>query len=138
MSQKKKTQKPSLNQLFLRDDASGATEGKWFSHIKGTKFRIVSLLNPEYQAELVALLSKLDGAEARASDEFTAAVHKLMAKHIVKGWQGIYDENGQELPYSSDVVFDLLQSSTDFRDFVTKKATNSAAFLDDAEQDLKN
>lgn len=137
MSQKK-TLKPSLNQLFLRDDASGATEGKWFPHLKGTKFRIVSLLNPEYQAELTGVISKFDSASARESDEFSAAVHKLMAKHIVTGWQGIYDEEGQELPFSSQAVFDLLKSSADFRDFVTKKASNSAAFLDDAEQDLKN
>lgn len=137
MNNEKKS-KPSFSQLFLRDDAAGVTGGKWFSHSKGSRFLIVSLNNPAYQSAFTELIAKSDSAEARASDEFRLDTYKLMAKHILKGWQGIYDENGQELPYSSGLAFDLLKSSKDFSDWVTRKAMNSSSFLDDAEQDLKN
>lgn len=99
----------NLYDLFYADE-SLKNNGRWIDYEKwGVSFKIASLDSKEYKKALKDLLRSLSVGSGsllkyRSDEQNERMLLDLFSKHIVKDWRGVTDENGEELPYSSESV----------------------------------
>lgn len=60
-----------------------------------------------------------------------------VAKTILVGWEGVKDEDGNDIPYSYENAVELLTDDQDCYDAITGHSNNIENYLTTAEQKLK-
>jgi hypothetical protein len=106
------------------------TEGLWREIDDGAaKLKIARFNNPEHQAYLrrlreenAKLLENPDSEESQT--KLNEIASKAMAAHILKDWEGIQDEEGNDLPYSKEAAYQLLSDYEEFSNLVFSLSTD--------------
>lgn len=105
------------------------TEGLWREIDDGAaKLKIARFNNPEHQAYLrqlreenAKLLENPDSEESQT--KLGEIANKAMAAHILKDWEGIQDEEGNEIAFSEDAAYQLLSDYEEFSNLVFSLST---------------
>lgn len=116
------------------------TEGVWVEAGSGLKLKIARLNNAAYEEELRRLgkpymrqirLGTVDGNVLE-----TIAI-KATAKHVLKGWEGLEDENGKEIEYTTLKAEDILLKYRDFYKLVSEFAQEQELYRQEAMEDAE-
>lgn len=111
-----------------KNDSAAVSGGVWRDYADGAaRLLVARYQNPEHEAfiraerekhpEFTEGGEKADTAEAKAF--FLELGNRGLAQFILKGWEGILDEDGEtELKYSSEAAFKLLTELEEFSDDV--------------------
>lgn len=108
-----KTQGFSPKRKFSNDPVR-EVEGVWFDYEGGSRLLIARYGNPEHVKLERQLESKMaarlqSGDEHAKVDARMELNRKAFAQAVVKGWEGILDEDETELEYSPEAAEDLLR-----------------------------
>lgn len=122
-------------------DKKRAVEGTPMK-LGGTTFLIARIKTPKYlsarQALLVSAGERFGESQSEAREEFFDKEHrKLLAKHILVGWDVVKYRGELHTTYSEAVALELLQHD-DFYDIVLYFADNMQNYLIVTEEDEKN
>lgn len=102
---------PKLSDLFIDPDAERA--GVVVPY-KGVKWRIARQGNPAFNEAWVEELRPLIARFGRLADvpeaEAEAALARARSRTILVGWEGLLDDEGQPVPYSSAKALEILSS----------------------------
>lgn len=98
-------------------------------HSNPAYFNAVSKMNAQSGAKRRTLQSRVDSETAarnRRQDRI------LFPQHVIVGWEGIYDEHGQDVPYSTEACKEFLASIPDWMmDDIRGFAAGAENFLAD-------
>lgn len=117
---------------FKNDDVA-VSNGVWRDIEDGAaKLLIARWGNPAHQEYLrvqreqnIDVLDK-DNDESKALwDEIS---NRSISMHILKGWEGILDENGKAIEFTSEVAYDLLSQLPEFSNLVFSLSTESEQY----------
>lgn len=124
----------TLFDLFAVDDDE-AENGKWFSFGKNIRIKI----RRHKSEKSIKVRERLDAPYAQASrkmsdlpkkiqDEIT---YKHLAEGIIADWEGVYDVNGNEIPYSPEAAYKFLSHPKlrEFRDKVADLSVDLSNFI---------
>lgn len=97
-----------------------------------TKIRVMPADNESYQIALARLNRQVQRNDARFEEGKSGVLPgekteysklcPLVAEFILVGWEGVLDENDQDLPYSVEAATNLLKGNPDFFSFVLMNA----------------
>lgn len=108
----------------------------------GVTLRIARQNNPayrEYIAQLIRPYREEVEAKNLADDVWVELINKAMSKTILVGWDGIKDDNGNEIQYTPEKALDFLSQMPDFREVVSAFSTNMENYrVSELEKDIKN
>jgi hypothetical protein len=128
----------------LVSDKEKTTSGVWCEFCEGLDFKIARMNNPEFRKYVSNLsrgsnrnsLRRIQRGDTEATLELTL---KAMAKHILVGWRGLEDDEGNEIPYSSQKAEEILKDSQEVYEFVELNAMDAELFKkEDDENAAKN
>lgn len=124
----------SINRL--KQDTSLEVEGIWVTY-PGTdvRFKIARAGHPEMENAIATshrserLRRALNG-ERVSNEEARRAFAPIIAKHILRGWENLEDENGDTLVFSEQSALDLLLSEGmhDLYDWVLRISQDVARY----------
>lgn len=106
-------------------DETLETEGVWVEAGSGLRLKIARLNNAAYEEELRRLgkpyvrqirLGTVDNSVLE-----TIAI-KAVAKHVLKGWEGLEDEKGKTIQYTTNKAEEVLLKYRDFYRLVNEFA----------------
>lgn len=124
-------------------------DGAWVTTSKGYEFKIARVggLNVEYSrylveqsklfhGEILALEKKSDEELTpenterlgRLGDNLSNVLAEGFAKYILRGWRGIYDRDGKELPFNEENAIRLMKMNELYTELY-QKAQDFATFL---------
>lgn len=124
-------------------------DGAWVTTSKGYEFKIARVggLNVEYSrylveqsklfhGEILALEEKSDEELTpenterlgRLGDNLSNVLAEGFGKYILKGWRGIYDRDGKELPFNEENAVRLMKMNELYTELY-QKAQDFATFL---------
>lgn len=91
--------------------------------------------NREYVNMLTA---KTKNARNMSGAKQMKILAEIYAKTVIKGWSGVTDENGEEMPFTVDNCIKLLTDLPDFFTLVREEAESLENFREERqEEDLK-
>jgi hypothetical protein len=119
-------------------DKTKEQKGIWvtFDPDSKQKFLIARFGTPHY----LSVLEQVRDDMAKGSnykkkkmslEENAKAMAKAMAICVVLDWEGVLDENGDDMPYTPDNAFRLLTHSQEFSDAVYEVSNNEKNFYDE-------
>lgn len=108
-------------------------DGKDFEWIDGIVLRICSIDKTEY---LVARQTALKAFEKDYrlktidTEKINNAIKECIAEHILVGWSGITDDDGNEVVYSKEQALEFFNDPElfEFYDYVVNQASDRANF----------
>lgn len=127
----------------FRTDATKENEGVWVplgapDDPDGFQLKIARLGNPAYEE----MLRKIGKPYVRAIRMGTAdpkviadLQKKAMAKHVLKDWKGLQDDDGNPIPYSVEKAYELMSTLPDFFDLVYSLAQEQDLFRAQLQED---
>lgn len=125
----------------LRVDKTKTQEGVWCdTGIDGLRLRVARIGNLAYR-DYISKNSKALQAQARRGQIEIAEVERInkdaAAKHILVGWEGMEEDNGKAIPYSSERARKLFDELPDLYDMTMEYAQNMSLFLEQTKEDSK-
>lgn len=120
----------------LAIDNSAETEGVWVEFVDGCEFRIARMNNPAWE-NYVAKQAERKKSWHKSAQNNRDLTWKAYSLHIVKDWKGLVDDDGTEIPYSSEMAFKLLTDYPEIRDFVIDVALDTERFRDEAKEEAE-
>lgn len=112
------------------------TAAKWFDFDADTKVLIAPVDSPEYQVAIERMQRRIwrndsvfaEGSVGVLEGEVSEKRNHCMvlAKYIVKDWQGAQDHEGNALPYDEAIGVSMLESDLEFFLFVIRSAESFA------------
>ncbi len=122
--------------LKLKNKEVVDTAAKWFEYDQDTKVLIAPVDSPEYQVAIERMQRRIwrndavfaEGSVGVLEGEVSEKRNHCMvlAKYIVKDWQGAEDPDGKPLPYDEAIGVSMLESDLQFFLFVIKSAESFA------------
>jgi len=104
-------------------------EGRWVEEIEGLRLKIARLNNPPYKAYIRKNGRRISKANGRmdfdAADEIAK---KAFSKFILLGWENLQDDEGNDIPYSSEKALELMTEYDEFYSMITEHASNAEAY----------
>lgn len=97
--------------------------------------------NTDWEKAAEKVGRKIGGRKAKrlSGRQLRALQRPLYARHVVIGWRGVRDENGNEIPYSPEAAEELLTEFSDLYDEVVVAANDLALYrVQTLEDDAKN
>ncbi|QHF03341.1 hypothetical protein N015_13355 [Pseudomonas asturiensis] len=114
-------------------------EAKWYEFDNETKVLLASIDCPEYQIALARLRREIQRNDSKFAMGEAGVIEgekteydgqsRLLAYHIVRGWEGVQDEEGNPLPFTAENAEALLLGSAEAFLFVIQKASAYSAEL---------
>lgn len=96
----------------IKRDIAKENEGDWVPvpEWPGVRLKVRSISSKDYQTGREMLMGKLTRTLGRTptSPEMEPQLAKLIATHLLRGWEGIADDDDKPLEYSAKVALDLL------------------------------
>jgi hypothetical protein len=95
------------------DDGEWVTIPEW----PDVRLKVRSLANRDYQIQRELLVQRLSKSLGRlpTSPEMEPALGKLIARFILRGWEGIAGDDDQDMPYTAEKALELL-AAPDYRE----------------------
>ena len=115
-------------------DDSKETEGTWGEYL-GVKLKIARSNKPKYTAELARRLKIFSNKRNIDPDQAVTETCKALAKHILVDWKNLKMDD-KDIPYSSDLAYELLKNDPDCRDYVIEFADDSANFYKEVAEEI--
>ncbi|MEE5068651.1 hypothetical protein V2J79_05395 [Pseudomonas alliivorans] len=122
--------------LKLKNKEVVDTAAKWFEFDADTKVLIAPVDSPEYQVAIERMQRRIwrndsvfaEGSVGVLEGEVSEKRNHCMvlAKYIVKDWQGAQDHEGNALPYDEEIGVSMLESDLEFFLFVLRSAESFA------------
>jgi len=105
---------------FVTDEKS-ENEGVWIDYASGFRLKLARIGCPAFK-EFMLKRGKphMRSIEAGVMDDEIAEdmMKDAIAETIIKGWEGLLDGEGKEIPYSKETARELLDVPGDFYDEV--------------------
>jgi len=94
----------------LAVDSTASEEGVWAEYEAGIEFKIARLGNPRYQQELARLIGRLSkrGQRDWAGERLEKAQRPAVARHIIRDWRNVDDDDGNTIPYSPEKALEII------------------------------
>lgn len=123
---------------FKLDDGKAA-DGVWFQHDTEDgpiKLLVASINSPKYRRALQAAMRQYKRA-VRSMDmgKMEEVTKRVMAKHILLGWENLEDDAGNAIPYSAETAYDMFNESQPFFDLVSEMSADEQRFKCIADED---
>lgn len=107
----------------IRTDVSSEQEGVWVNYEHGIRLKIARIGNPSWKKfirknrslDQTLELMNGNGADADRAEEQTM---EAVAHTVLTGWEGVTDDDDNEIPYSPEKALEFFQSPA-LRDFYT-------------------
>jgi hypothetical protein len=116
--------------LKMQAKAEVNTELKWFNFDDETKVLLAGTDTPEYRIALERYNRRVARNDAKFGEGSIGVVegeltdlqnHAMLLGHfIVKGWEGVEDEQGKPVKYTAAAAAQLLESNVEFLLFVLR------------------
>jgi len=126
------TQEEEFGKFIIDDempDQELQSDGVWMEYDKGLELKIASIQNKDCLKEIRKLQRGKRNVLDKEDDKAKEAICKILAKHVVKDWKGVYyrDESGAiaEQKYTAGACYDLLLKVPDIQVWVTDKCTEA-------------
>ena len=124
-------------------NVEGAEKGVWITGAyEDLDLLIASTDSREYKDMLQKLMKPYTKNKAylNMSDEkFENEIHnKCIAKHILLGWKNMVDDEGNEIPYSEKLAYEILcdPQFLTFRKLVTELAAEEEVFKAEVKEEI--
>ena len=109
-------------------DEEAALNGKWFTTEAGMRVKVSKLNNPRYKTEVVRLqkphLARLRSGDIELAEQIT---NEAMSLAILIDWEN-EDEDGNQIPYTSELGLEALIGYPDFREDIASIAVTRTNF----------
>lgn len=108
----------SLKLSSIKRDLVKEDEGEWIDAREwegsGVRFKVRSIASRDYQIAREMLQQKLMRQIGRlpTAPEMEPALGKIVARHLLRGWEGIADDKGVAVEYSPTVALEYLADPT--------------------------
>lgn len=124
----------------IKKDTNAAESGVWINKVlDDLDVKIASAGNRKYLDCLRQLMKPYQRSYKSMGDEvFLEIQNKAISKYILVDWRNLQDEEGNEIPYSADKAYELLQDpeNEEFRKIVVSLSEESEVFRKEALDDL--
>ena len=122
-------------------NSEAESEGIWREAFGGTaRLKVARFNNPAHTAMRSEHEEVLKNRESEEGLRVLALIrNQAMASHILKGWEGIQDEDGKELPFSVEAAEDLMTRFEEFGNTVFQLSLDAEQYRKYREDDaVKN
>ena len=129
----------SLKLSSLAIDGESETDGIWVEFGDGDnvcEFKIARLHNPGCE-NYVAKLHERRKKWNRSIESDRSHSIKAYARHVLKGWRDLTDDDGNDIPFSIDAAEKILTDYPDVREFVTEVALDNEQFRLEGKMDAE-
>ena len=101
----------------FKTDTTKESDGVWVDAGEGMKLKLARYGNPKFDDYLRKLSTPLqrrliDGTISQSAMEKLEM--QAMSIHVLKGWEGLQDDQGKDIQYSPEVALELMTSARDF------------------------
>lgn len=124
----------------LKTNRQSEVEGIWVDGPEGLRLKVARMGNPKYQAA-VRRIGKPHARQLRQLTADTAIVEdvskRAVAETILLGWENLQDNDGKDIPYSSQKAYELFNEVPDFYTMVCEYASDVQLYRDDAMQEAQ-
>lgn len=130
--------------LKLKSRQAQRESVKWMEFDKDTKVLLASTDNTEYRVAMERHVRRMQRNDDRFAEGEVGVVDgeltdlqshaMLLARFVLKDWEGVQDEDGNRLNYSPEAAAQLLEFNPEFLLFVLLKGKEVASD-DEKEQD---
>lgn len=124
----------------IKKDVNAAEQGVWVNGVLGDlDVKVASAGNRKYIESLRNALKPYQRNLKNIDDEvFTEIQNKAIAKHILVDWRNLQDDEGNEIPYSEQKAYELLQDpeNEEFRKLIVSLSEESEVFRKEALEGL--
>jgi len=135
--------KTNLHAIFHTDERL-EEDGAWVTvnEIYGLKIRIRRLRSDAAIKAYERITRELFGEQKIRRPEDLTRVQSLeilkrqLADSVLIDWEGVYDEDGEEVPYSKEAAMAMMEMK-DFREFVYQAANERDTFREKADEDAE-
>lgn len=103
----------------VKVDPKAEIDGVWCEYVLDIRVKIARIGNREYDAAIRSMskpYTKGFRADRVPDEAMQDIVKKAVAKHIVKDWENIEDDDGSLIPYSPEAALEIFQND-EYRDF---------------------
>jgi len=98
-------------------------EGVWRTLPSGLKVKVASVRSPKYATAIMRLKrTYAETLNIKDKDTINLITCKAMAQAILLDWEGAEDENGKDVPYSTEAAEEYLSRYEVFREEVSAVA----------------
>lgn len=133
----------NLHRIFATDERL-EEEGAWVdvNEIYGLKIKIRRLRSEaSIKAYEDVVREQFGDGKIRKPEDLTGLetmeiLKRQMAKAVLIDWKGLYDEDGNEVPYSEEAALAFL-SMKDFREFVYQAANERDTFREQSDEEAE-
>lgn len=108
----------------LKTNTTKEAEGVWVDCAEGLRLKVARTNNPTYRKYLVKNSRGLN------SDALFEVTRRGISKYVLLGWQNL-QEDGKDVPFSSEKAEQLFKDVPDFLDLVCSFANDPDVFKDD-------
>ncbi len=124
----------------IKKDVNAAEAGVWINKVMDDlDLKIASAGNRKYiEALRNAMKPYQRNYKSLGDDLFLEIQNKCVAKHILVDWRNLQDDEGNDIPYSYEKAFELLQDpeNEEFRKLVISLSEESEVFRKEALEGL--
>lgn len=124
----------------IKKDTVAAESGVWINKVlDDLDVKICSAGNSKYLNILRQLMKPYQRSYKSMDDSvFLEIQNKAIAKHILVDWRNLQDDEGNEIPYSEQKAYELLQDpeNEEFRKLIVSLSEESEVFRKEALEDL--
>ena len=119
----------------LRIDTKTANEGRWveYPEVPGMRFKIARYGNAAFKRAVDKIMRPVRSVVSTMSTErLTEMQWPAVARHVLVGWDGIEDDDGNEIPYSPQKAEEFLRDEryAALTEWVLAESRNDAAITE--------
>ena len=120
--------------MFVLKSARNATldSGVWVNY-QGCRFQIAHTSNAKFQRRLASLQAPFRKQIEKGTmdpEDTKDIVCTALSEAILKGWEGVKDESGNEIAITQKMAKQALLTDEGLREFVQETAADLSAFRD--------
>jgi hypothetical protein len=124
----------------IRTDQQKAEAGVWVPYAEDIEVCVASLNSKTYQDHRERLMAphlKMARAKRMSPEQVLEIVRPAVAKHLIRDWKNIQDDDGVDIPYSPQKAEEILSDPgmLDFYDFILDAAGNVTLFRQEMLED---
>lgn len=124
----------------IKKDVNAAEQGVWVNGVLGDlDVKVASAGNRKYIESLRNALKPYQRNLKNIDDEVFAEIqNKCVAKHVLLDWRNLQDDAGNDIPYSYEKAFELLNDpeNEEFRKLVISLSEEAEVFRKEALESL--
>ena len=127
--------------FVIQTQRADALDGGIWVNYSGSSFKVAHTSNAKFQRRLAALQSPHRRAIEKGTldpEESRSIVCQALSEAILKGWENVKDQDGNDVPYSQKTAMMALMNNEGLREFVQETAADFSAFQDSEVKDKGN